>query len=486
MVKVLPNLSVSGALPKEFSPVKDVFFKYASARNIIEELLTSTLSTATALDITLRVKPSGPELVDNTDATVGVDIQFNDIKNVYELVAKKAFGTFAVAAEWEVAANILETTISSVVGKLNSGVVFGTTESSTAGTGTGITNITGVTLSSAMAAALGDYTLTYNTTESIEQPTNTTGVVLSVNADPSIATGDYTLAYTAYTSAALSNVTGVTITDVTGIDSIDDLVFTVYTAGSLTNVTGVVITDVKGIDATEDLVYTLSGTLLSFGGGTGVDVSSNGDYILVDLAGTTSVYVTVTSASLPAGDKTDTAVALTVATLAYGGGTAVAISADGDYVLIDLATTTTVSVTVVYSSLDLSDATDAAVALTVATLAIGGGAAVATTEDGVFALTASDTVVFSATVTYASLPATDTSDVDLAVTATGSQLKVGTGVYVDISAGGTFVIEDENGYKFTVVVVTVSLPTADTTDTLALTKCNDLTGNILISVGNAA
>ncbi len=83
-------------------------------------------------------------------------------------------------------------------------------------------------------------------------------------------------------------------------------------AAAPTNVTGVVIDYANG-NATGDgtLAYTNSGTTLAWtpnGGsiGTAVDVSTDGKYVIADSTGDAQLQVTVTAASLPVSDQSDT------------------------------------------------------------------------------------------------------------------------------------------------------------------------------------
>lgn len=72
-----------------------------------------------------------------------------------------------------------------------------------------------------------------------------------------------------------------------------------------TNVTGVVVERTPlSVGATKSLAYVNSGTTLAYGGGTAVDVSSDGTYTLTATDGST-VKVTVTAASLPGSDQSD-------------------------------------------------------------------------------------------------------------------------------------------------------------------------------------
>jgi len=71
------------------------------------------------------------------------------------------------------------------------------------------------------------------------------------------------------------------------------------------NVTGVVLTRIPASrGGTYALAYTNAGTTLGWGGGTAVDVSSNGNYTLTATDGS-QILATVTSASLPVADKSD-------------------------------------------------------------------------------------------------------------------------------------------------------------------------------------
>ncbi len=72
-----------------------------------------------------------------------------------------------------------------------------------------------------------------------------------------------------------------------------------------TNVTGVVLerTPISN-GGTKSLAYTDSGTTLSWGGGTAVDVSSDGTYTLTATDGST-IKAEVTAASLPGSDASD-------------------------------------------------------------------------------------------------------------------------------------------------------------------------------------
>lgn len=72
-----------------------------------------------------------------------------------------------------------------------------------------------------------------------------------------------------------------------------------------TNVTGVVLERTPlSAGGTLTLAFTYSGTTLSWGGGTAIDVSSDGTYTLTAPDGST-IRATVTSASLPGSDKSD-------------------------------------------------------------------------------------------------------------------------------------------------------------------------------------
>ncbi len=71
------------------------------------------------------------------------------------------------------------------------------------------------------------------------------------------------------------------------------------------NVTGVTVHRTANSEGgTKSLSYTNAGTTLSWGGGSAVTVSSDGDYILTATDGS-RIMVTVTAASLPVADQSD-------------------------------------------------------------------------------------------------------------------------------------------------------------------------------------
>ena len=72
-----------------------------------------------------------------------------------------------------------------------------------------------------------------------------------------------------------------------------------------TNVTGVTVHRTANSEGgTKSLSYTNSGTTLAWGGGSAVDVSADGDYILTATDGS-RIMVSVTAASLPGSDQSD-------------------------------------------------------------------------------------------------------------------------------------------------------------------------------------
>jgi len=72
------------------------------------------------------------------------------------------------------------------------------------------------------------------------------------------------------------------------------------------NVTGVVLTNPTGVTISGvALSFTSSGTTLSWGGGTPVNVLAGGSFVLTNLTGTSSVTAIVTPANLPSGNQAD-------------------------------------------------------------------------------------------------------------------------------------------------------------------------------------
>lgn len=87
---------------------------------------------------------------------------------------------------------------------------------------------------------------------------------------------------------------------------VDDNTIGLGIASQPVNVTGVVAARISATrGGSYALAYTNASTLLAYGGGTGVDVSSDGDYTLTAPDGS-QLLVTVTSASLPGSDQSDT------------------------------------------------------------------------------------------------------------------------------------------------------------------------------------
>jgi hypothetical protein len=70
-------------------------------------------------------------------------------------------------------------------------------------------------------------------------------------------------------------------------------------------VTGVALTRLPSSrGGTRALAYTAAGTLLAFGGGTGVNVGAGGEFVLTATDGA-QILATVTAGSLPVGDQSD-------------------------------------------------------------------------------------------------------------------------------------------------------------------------------------
>lgn len=86
---------------------------------------------------------------------------------------------------------------------------------------------------------------------------------------------------------------------------VDDNTIGLGVAAQPTNVTGVTVhrtADSEG--GTKSLSYTNSGTTLAWGGGSAIDVSADGDYVLTATDGS-RIMVSVTAASLPGSDQSD-------------------------------------------------------------------------------------------------------------------------------------------------------------------------------------
>ena len=479
MIKVTPGLFVKGDLFPEYGEVKDLPFLYQPLRKEIQDLLTLTLSTATALNIIVRVGVNGIDLIDNTNNAVGVFTVLNEATKKYVMASNAAFSTFAIAAEYAAAANIVEAAFMNLFKRQLQGRVFGDDPEPAELTTTQPTTLTGVTVTAANVKALGAHNITLGIVEGSNQPVNATGIVLS---NPSTSVGTYTLTYTARSIGALTLVTGVTITDVQGVNATGNIVSTAFTAGAITNVTGVTITNVKGINGSGTIAFVKASNTLAFGGGTAVATPANGSYELTNLAGTTTIVVTVVFASLPVGNQTSGSVAVTVPTLSFGGGTAVSIPGNGNYTLINAATTTSLLVTVLTASLANVNRTDSTVAFVVPKLKLGTGSDVVIGANGAFTLTAQDAVTIVATVTYASLAAANKTD-SIVLAGASPTLKFKTGTAIAVPADGSYILPFV--YESATVTVDVSaLPAVDTVNSITVTTGKDINGNQLLSIGN--
>ncbi len=72
-----------------------------------------------------------------------------------------------------------------------------------------------------------------------------------------------------------------------------------------TNVTGAIVSRIPASrGGSRTLAFTFTGTTLTYGGGTAVAVSSDGDYVLTATDGS-EILVTVTTASLPGSNQSD-------------------------------------------------------------------------------------------------------------------------------------------------------------------------------------
>ena len=86
---------------------------------------------------------------------------------------------------------------------------------------------------------------------------------------------------------------------------VDDNTIGLGIAAQPTNVTGVTVHRTANSEGgTKSLSYTNTGTTLAWGGGSAIDVSADGDYILTATDGS-RIMVTVTAASLPGSDQSD-------------------------------------------------------------------------------------------------------------------------------------------------------------------------------------
>ena len=86
---------------------------------------------------------------------------------------------------------------------------------------------------------------------------------------------------------------------------VDDNTIGLGIAAQPVNVTGAIATRIATTrGGAYALAFTNATTLLSYGGGTGVDVSIDGDYTLMATDGS-QLMVTITAASLPASDQSD-------------------------------------------------------------------------------------------------------------------------------------------------------------------------------------
>lgn len=650
MIKVTPELSVKGELFSEYREVKNLPFLFKTLRHEIQMNLKSTLETATALNMIIKITEDGVDIIDATEVAVGVFTSFDPATRGYVMRSAGVFDSADIASIYAAAANIVEVTFQNIYRRVLSGAVIGDDPVLDEFTVVQPTTLTGVLVTGANVSTLGEFDIKLVDTHQTEQPVDITGVVLSA---PSALEGDYDLVFsaptsgtlvnvtgvtidsvqgaddtgnlvsTAFTAAALTNVTGVTITDVVGANTTAALASTGYTASVLANVTGVTVTRVLGIDAVGDLVstaftasYPLSGgvanitgvtvtnvvgravtanliflfgdktlafgdgaavnvavsgnytvtdsagtttlsvtvvsenlpgmnkgevgmevtpAMLSFGGGTAVNVSTNGSYVLTDLAGTTDVRVTVVAASLAATDVTDAdvevtvpqlsfkagsnikvgtggsytlnapasttsltvtviaaalaltnqsdSIAVTAASLAYAGGTAVNVSADGEYVLENADASTALMVTVVAAELAATNETDTVV-VSGAKLTYGRGSSVDIIESADYTLTATDSETIVATVTYAGLPTADATDT-VAALGEANTLQLGRGTLVALTEDGDYTLTDVKD-SITVTVVMDDLPNSDVDDTFTLTASHDIDNNYLLSFGNEA
>lgn len=262
-----------------------------------------------------------------------------------------------------------------------------------------------------------------------------------------------------------TNCTGIVLKNPRGTVGTKTITFVAPTLTQPSNITGVVLKNPKGAFFSKTLTFTAATKSLRLGTGYAIAVKENGTILLDDGAGD-FIKATITYASLPTTNQSDTVAWSVGPTLKIGSGTAVTLKLDQDYTITD--GTDTLTATVTTGALRTTNGSDADIA--VKGLLINTAASLAQPSN-------TTGVVLSNAVGQS-------GEYTLAFTKTGNYLSFGGGSNVAVGAGGAFTLTAANSLvSVTATVTALSLPSGNTTDTIAVAN-TAYTNAITADIGN--